>query len=294
MRIIRWALLSLLLWPAAAFAQYDGISNAFVVSPAKLEVALSPGENGVRNLYITNRLGRDAEFVLTAEDASASSDRDEIVKYYGQSLGPYSLKNYVMLGSERVSVSAGETKVVPVMVSLPLSAKPGGLYGAVMVSTGDSGQSGPATVSRAAVLLFVRVKGAVLEKSELANFSAGRRLFLTRAPIEFRVAVENSGNVYLNPYGLLEIKNWRARPLEKIAIAPWFVFPDSVRATSYAWTKPAYGLYSATLYLNRGHSQTEASEQTIRFVVLPGWPAAIVLILALIALFWRKFKQRFK
>ena len=106
-------------------------SGIFAVSPTKNEIRLTPGESIIKNIYLTNQLGHDADFKIEIEDVSGTKDLNQVLVYYGAGLGPYSIKNYVVAGDNVVSVPNGGTKAVPIMISLPRNAKPGGFYGGV-------------------------------------------------------------------------------------------------------------------------------------------------------------------
>ncbi len=259
--------------PRIAEAQYDQVKEAFVLSPTKHEVRLGAGESVIRNIYITNKLGRDADFVINIEDISGSNVDGEIIKYYGQGLGPYSIRNYIIVENDHIRVANGETKVVPMLISLPAKVKPGGLYGGVFVSVAKtSTNKGPNISSRAGSLIFLRVKGNVEEKGEVTDFSlsSGRKVVWTRSPVDFRVSFENKGNIYLNPYGVIEIKNWRGQIVDRLPIEPWFVFSDSIRTRLVNWNHlPLFGYFTASLVLNHGYTTAHATTIDLKFLVIP-------------------------
>jgi len=271
------------LFPFVANAQYDNIQNAFIVSPIKHEIRLSAGENIIRNIYITNNLGYDADFVITVEDISGSGVNNEVVKYYGKSMGPYSIRNYVMVENDHIKISAGDTKVIPMMISLPTKVKPGGLYGGVFVSTVQKmNNKGTNISSRIGSLIFLRVKGVIEELGEVKQFnlSSGNKIIWTRSPVNFQVAFENKGNIYLNPYGVIEIKNWNGQVVDRLPIDPWFVFPNAVRTRLLVWNNlPLFGFYTATLVLNHGYSVPHATTLDYKFLIIP-----LPLIVGLLAL----------
>lgn len=276
-------ILLIVFFPLIASAQYDHIQNAFVLSPTKQEIKLSAGENIIRNIYITNKLGYDADFVVSIEDISGSNIPGEVIKYYGKGVGPYSIRNYIMVENEHIRVSAGETKIVPMMINLPAKIKPGGLYGGVFVSVVKKDITKGADISsRAGSLIFLRVKGQVEELGEVKTFdlSSGGKIIWTRSPVDFRVAFENKGNIYLNPYGVIEIKNWNGRVIDRLPIEPWFVFSDSIRTRLLNWDNlPLLGYFTATLVLNHGYSVPQATTMDYKFLIVP-----LPLIFSLITL----------
>lgn len=271
------------LFPVIVSAQYDHIQNAFVISPAKHEIGLSAGESVIRNIYITNKFNYDTDFIINIEDVSGSNVPGEVIKYYGTGLGPYSIRNYIMVENDHIRVLAGKTKVVPMLISLPTKIKPGGLYGGIFVSqVKKSEMTGTNISSRAGSLIFLRVKGLTEERGEVIRFdlSSGVKILWTRSPVNWQVAFENKGNVYLNPYGLIEIKNWNGRVIDRLPIEPWFVFPDSLRTRLLAWNSlPLFGYFTATLVLNHGYSIPHATTMNYKFLIIP-----LPLIIGLVTL----------
>ena len=58
----------------------------------------------------------------------------------------------------------------------------------------------------------------------ISNFSVDKS-FYTQPNIIFKTLFENSGNIYLNPYGLLKIENIIGSKVDEIKIDPYFVMP---------------------------------------------------------------------
>lgn len=290
--------LILFLFSDFAYAQYEQINNAFVVYPAKQELRLAPGENIIRNIYITNKLGHDADFVISVEDVSGSKDSNEIIKYYGRGLGPYSIRNYVMVANDRVRVAKGETKVIPVMITLPNKINQRGLYGAVFVTSSAPATTGGNNIStRVGSLIFLKVKGPAEEQGKVARFDiiGGKRMILTNRQVDFQVSFKNTGNIYLNPYGVIEIKNWRGRIVDRLPIEPWYVFPDSSRTRSASWDNvPLFGLYHADLVLNHGYSESYASLSSYSFVVVSLPTLALIFIFLAGVLLIYKWRDKIK
>ncbi|MCX6713103.1 MAG: hypothetical protein NTY66_02770 [Candidatus Vogelbacteria bacterium] len=285
---------SLFFLPAGLFAQtVSGLApGVFAVSPAKQEIKVAAGDSVIRNIYITNRLGRDAEFSIGIEDVSGGNE--VAIRYYGDGLGPYSIKRFALVGNERIKIADGEVKVVPVMIMVPVKTKPGGYYGAIFVKEIRPATAETRVTTRVGSLLFLRVAGEVIEKGELKGFSAGEQsIFWNSQPIEFQISFANSGNIYLNPYGLIEIADYRGQIVKRLPIDPWFVFPDSVRTRGVTWEKvPRLGYFKVTLYLNHGYSKAMATVTTRRILVVPFKLIVVVLaILALIMVIYRLRKK---
>ena len=186
--VIVW---SLLFAPSFTFAQTpdhpyiienllgDEVYGDFVLGPGKLEVTINPGETKVVDITVSNRMGTPRMFEVTAEDAVGSQDPTQTVVLLGEDRGPYSMKDYVSVPTARFTLGHNERVRVPVTISIPQDAEPGGRYGSLLVSTvsqeantgvdaGTSPQS--AIVARIGSLFFITVPGETKKEGSLIQF----------------------------------------------------------------------------------------------------------------------------
>ena len=239
--------------------------NDFILGPGKTELFLEPGESADRELYITNRLGQDMSFKIEVEDFAGSRDISETIILLGNQRGPYSLKDYIKPEATEFTLKNKQRVILPVTIVIPKDAEPGGLYGTILVSTSPAASGGKetgagastggaVTITRLGTLMFVRIKGDVKEEGFLKSFSAKGKKIFERGPIYFDLVFENNGNVHLNPYGALEIKNLFGSKVGEIIVDPWFAMPDSLRLREVNWNKSfLFGRYTAEAKINRGY-----------------------------------------
>jgi len=269
------------------------IKNDFVVSPGKIEVWLEPGSSTLREFTITNRTGKKASFKIEIEDMQGSRDVEKPVILLGEERGPYSLKDYLEPEISEFSLEHGQRARFTFKISIPQDAEPGGKYGAVIVSKQppplkESNEGLKVSVAeRIAVLIFVRVKGPVKEYGLLKDFSTPKKIY-TKPLIPLRIYFENNGNVHLNPYGIIKIKNLLGQTITEIEVPPFFTLPDSLKLREIFWERKfLFGYYTAELFLNRGY-QDIIDSKTVSFWVLPVLPLAIffVVFFAFIFIFY--------
>ncbi len=263
----------------------------FVVGPTKVELSIEPGQERQIELMVTNRMGERRVFNFEIEDARGSTDPTETVVLLGDDRGPYSLKDYIKIPELSFELEQGERARIPVTVSIPQDAQPGGLYGSVLVTTtsipgkgeGDGGgaKAGSVIVSRIGALFFVTVPGDVLREGALSKFTTiPAKKFFTGGPIRFQVLFENSGSVHLNPAGEISIKNILGEEVGVVKAEPWFALPQSVRLRELSWNRPyLFGYYTAELTLDRGYDHL-TDTANVSFFVIP-W---MLLTLALVVL----------
>ncbi len=277
------------------------ITGDFVIEPAKIELSLSAGEIAERTITVINRTDARKDYLISTEDIKGSNDLSMSVELLGGMQGPYSLKDYISPEVANFSLGSGEKINLPIRIKIPADAEPGGLYGTVLFSVSqqkDPSQEdkfGAKIISRLGSLFFVRVKGDAREGGRLERFNweADKMLFFGQ-PKALEIVFRNDGNVHLNPYGLVEIKNLLGSTVEMIEILPYYSLPDSLRYRKVEASHPIFfGRYTASLALKRGYGDV-VEEQKIVFWVLPVRLIGIVSIALVV--FWftvRSFRKWF-
>ena len=280
-----------LLLPQVGFA-----AGNFVLTPAKIEAQVQPGERKEFSLVVINNSENTETFEAKVEDVSGGKVGDSPAVLLGEAKGPYSLKDFIQFSVPRLTLKQGERGQIPITVSLPQNVAPGGLYGAVIVrplraeavTTGTQAE----VVPQLAALLFVRVPGEVREAGTLEDFSVKKEE--KSDAYVFRVVYENSGTVYVNPYGRITIKNMVGRVVDTLVLDPWYVLPDSLRTREVTWAESGlFGRYTATLELNLGYGDI-VQEKTVSVWVIPGyfWLLLVVILVAVIFYIRWNFVQK--
>jgi len=271
------------------------VYNDFVIGPGKIELALNPGESRTVNVTIANRLGAEKIFNVTEEDIIGSRDLAKAVVLLGDDRGPYSLKDILNIPSALIKIPHGQKVFLPVTISVPANAQPGGMYGSVVVSVASSPQTGATNegasiasnpvITRLAALFFVRVAGPVAEQGKLTQFSLGgnRSILFENDPVNFDLVFENTGNIHLVPNGMITITNLAGAPVGTVAVDPWFAMPQSLRFREVTWAPPfLFGRYVAHAVINRGYGST-TDVMDVVFWVIP-WKIIAVILIGLILL----------
>lgn len=283
----------------------DDVFNDFVVGPGKFELELAPGQSRTVELIISNRMGQRELFELSFEDAEGNSSGDAVVSLLGERTGPYTIKDYLSVPYSKFYLDQGERVRVPVTISIPADAEPGGRYGSVLTSIttnpnddgeGSGTRSASAIVSRIGTLFFVTSPGDIDRQGQLSAFdtTSGKHFFFS-GPVDFQMVFENTGSVHLTPSGLLSITNILGETVGEVELLPWFVLPQSVRTKPVSWNREfLLGRYEATLELNRGYDNI-VDTQTVVFWVLP-WKLMLSVFAGLFVFFLiiRFFTSRFE
>lgn len=271
------------------------IPGDFVVGPGKAELVIEPGQSKTVELIVTNRTGETRTFNFETEDTAGSSDPATPIVLLGEERGPYTLRDYIIIPDFSIELEHNERARVPVIVSIPPDAEPGGRYGTVLVTTATKGtpempESGAAPssaiVTRLGTLFFVTVPGDVTREGALQGFATvPDKKFFTEGPVHFQILYENTGDIHLNPYGEIRITNLFNEEVGFVELEPWFAMPKSLRAREISWNRELLiGRYTATVHLNRGYDDIIDTE-TVTFWVLP-WKVVLPIFLGLFLLFF--------
>ncbi len=265
----------------------DQVFGDFVVGPTKIELPVEPGTEKVVELVVTNRMGEPRIFNLEIEDMRGSDNPEETVMLLGDDRGPYSLRDYLSFPEASFELKQGERARIPVTVSIPADAEPGGLYGSVLVTTTSvpredtddttGARSGAVIVSRIGALFFVTVPGEVLKEGSLTEFSTipqGKRVW-SAGPIGFQLLFENTSSVHLSPFGSIRIKNILGEEIGLVEVDPWFAMPQSSRRREVSFDRAhLFGYYTAEATIDRGYGDVVDTKQ-VSFIVIPWMLVAI-------------------
>lgn len=283
-------------------------SGDFVVGPGRFEITIQPGQTVVRELLVTNRISENRTFELVVEDVAGGSDGAS-VQLLGNERGPYTLKDYISFPSSRFTLGLGERAKIPVTISIPPDAEPGGRYGSVLVTTirddGDkNADEAPATrspiIARIGSLFFITVPGDIERAGETTGLSLiENHWWYEKGPINLAITYENTGSIHLAPYGELRVNNMFGEEVGFSQLDPWFVLPKSLRTREITWDREfLLGRYKATVFINRGYDDV-VDTHTVTFWVLPwkivgGTFLVIFIIFFSIRTFFRTFEFKRK
>ncbi|GBD34226.1 hypothetical protein HRbin34_00552 [bacterium HR34] len=269
------------------------VRNDIVLSPPRWEVEASPGDETVKVITVANRTGKTQNFKVEVEDFTGTYNLEDPIKFYGEGTSPFSAKGWIKPEVDKFTLKHGDEIRFKVFVRVPENAEPGGKYGAVFVATIPQKSENVDTisiVSRIGSLFLIKVKGDVLEKGYLTDFSSDKSIYFTNNPIKFSFVFTNKGNVHLKPKGFIEIYNLIGSKVDVVNVDDYFVLPDSARKREVFWTpKLAFGKYTANLILEHQEGDNTVTEtKKISFFVIPFNILAIIGgVLILIYILWR-------
>lgn len=257
----------------------DQFYQDFVVGPGRFVLEIAPGESKTVEMVISNRMSKQKRFSFGTEDISGSSDGSQAVVLLANQKGPYTLRDFIKIPYMQFDLGSNERVRVPVTVSLPKDAEPGGHYGSLLVSIvsdpveidPDSGaKPGSVVISRIGTLFFVTTPGTLSHDGKLQKFgTVGDKKIYNSGPISFSVVSENLGSVHLAPSGEIKVYNMVGSEVGGVELDPWFVMPNSIRIREVSWNRDfMMGRYTAVAKIDRGYDDL-IDEQSFVFWVVP-------------------------
>lgn len=191
----------LFLAPAAAFA--------FSVRPSLLDVQANPGSSARALFTVLNPNPAAQTYFLSS---MAFAPRDESGAPVFDPKDSNGVAQWVHFSAPSVSVPGAGKTDVSFSVDVPAGTKPGGYYVAVLVSPAPadvvSVVSGASIEAKVAVLTFVTVGGAGMEKVGLLDFSmAGNQSVRDGLWGTYSYRLQNQGDVHVIPRGTVRVRD---------------------------------------------------------------------------------------
>jgi hypothetical protein len=282
-----------------AYAQTDG-ALTLTITPPLFQLNLVPGESWTSGIRVVNSNPYDmtvyADPVLFEPEGDTGRPSFIDVTTEGGAVDTSTLAGWITVPRGAHVISREQTYLLPIAITVPEDAAPGGHYAAVLIGNRpptDGREEGAVSVtSSIAALIFLRVAGDVVEDGRIRDFVTERSLY-EEAEARLSLRFENQGNVHLQPQGDITIYNMFGKKRGYIPInqAGGYgnVLPNSMRKFTFMWTSDSgmwdIGRYRAEVTLGYGVEVKSFAQATTYFWVLPLMPLAQVLG-GLVALMW--------
>jgi hypothetical protein len=304
-------LLFFLLFSLPVFAA-DGTLSV-TLTPPLYQLTIGPGENWTSSLKIVNNNSYPVTYYAQVVDMEARGESGEskltpLIGPQDPDLESTQLARWVKLGSNTITVKPGTSGTLNFTVNVPRNAEPGGHYAAILVGTqplaATSSGSYMNISSFVSSLLFVRIKGDVVESGRIREFSSNKDLY-QEPNAEFVIRFENTGNTHVKPEGDVTIYNMWGKERGKVVINQdanfGSVLPKTIRRFEFSWEGEQnvfdIGRYSAVITLAYGQDEKKNISAVTYFWVVPIVPVSIALgtiitFFMLLAWFIRRYIRR--
>lgn len=273
--------------------------NGLKISPVRSDVAIEAGKSQTITVTVTNVTAAVSSYDVVVNDFTAGGDESgqpEILLDASKFAASHSLKRLIgNIGS--ITLTGGQTKNVSVTITVPSGYAAGGYYGAIrLVPHTEAGAANKNVTLSASVgsLVLVTVPGNINEQVSVASLDvrktvaankidSPRTIFTNPKSLNAVIRFQNGGDVQEQPFGKLQLKNWRGKILASYEVNAGTprgnVLPDSIRKFNTPLTKVGtFGKYR--LEGNFGYGNTgQLITASTTFYIVP-----IALILAIITL----------
>lgn len=296
----------------AAASNGPGSGQALQIAPPLLTLTANPGQTIKAQLELSDITSGPLVVTNEIDDFVASGEGGTPKILTGNdSNNPFSLKNWIA-PVPQFTLSPKQVLKLPVTITVPKDASPGGHYGVIRF-TGVPPQlkgSGVSLSASLGALVLLTVRGKLINNLSIKEFSVNKdgktgKVFQS-TPINFIVRLQNNGNVQEAPSGRIIITDMFGKTVAgtNINVPPHYILPDSTREfttslnKSNLGTKKLFGLYHAKLTVAYGTGSTTEQVVTgsITFWVIPYEMIGIIIALLIIVFFairfWLKHYKR--
>lgn len=271
-------------------------ANTLKVSPVRTDVEIKPGISKTVKTTVTNLTDASITVRPIENDFVAGDERGTpaLILDENKYAPTHSLKRF-MTPIADVTIPAGESKTVSVVITVPKDAKAGGYFGAIRFAPTSPDDGGQVNLSASvASLILMTVPGDTTEKLELTDFSiqqngAPGSYFINGNDLQASVRLESKSDVQLGPFGKVSVKKG-----DKVVYETDFndenprdlILPDSARR----WDIPldnidSFGKYTVSATFTYGQkNQTIEVAKSFWMIPLGVTITAVVGVLVLIGL----------
>lgn len=277
------------------------VSLPFTVAPARQFIELEPGEETTLNLKFYN-LGnfpipgiiRSADFIV--QDKLGTP---RLIEDVTEAPPRFAASTWFTLPYDRMTLPSEEQISVPIKITVPSEARPGGRYvsvyfepnAAIPQSVNSSQEAGASIAPRVAGLFYIRVKGPITENSTVSRFFTPS--FLEYGPIPLETEILNSGDYHVRPKGLITLSNMFGANVAQVNLKEFNIFPDTQRLyENQIGSKWMVGKYTLSLTAGYGE-QGKALKRTTTLWIFP-WKiaTAIIVTMLIVLLLAQNFMKR--
>ncbi len=272
--------------------------RTFTIVPPTIQQALNPGQNIEGNMKVINDSDRTLTFTATIQDFIVLDTIGTPNLIPPNTLSKrFSAASWIGVTPALFTVEPHKKQTLNYYLQVPLDARPGGHYAAVVfkpVNTLGVQGTGASVETQVGSLFYVGVNGPIVELSQVTKFFTNP--FSEYGPVNIQTQIKNLGDLHIKPQGTLTISDMFGRTLKTEKLNEVNIFPTAARdyANSFGQQFMA-GRFKASLLASYGQNNNLPLAATVYFWVFP-WKLTLIVILAIAALvlgvkYWKKQKN---
>ncbi|KKS84321.1 MAG: hypothetical protein UV60_C0023G0005 [Parcubacteria group bacterium GW2011_GWA2_43_11] len=244
--------------------------STFSVSPVVSNEKAKPRDIIKKEVIVTNNTDQRLDVYISVENIDPTEGAQEFVGPGASDLST-SLANWVEITRGVIELDPRESRKIPYLIHVNVSAKPGSYYARLQFREGAERTEAEAGIEGSALMLNVEVEDNAIERLQLGNFMSEDGVVLGNS-VAFSYLLENVGNRLLEPRGSIRIFN---RKGEEVGSVPLNadgeeITPENKRQLAASWSAVGrFGKYKAFLDLEYGENQLASVQDTVYFWVFP-------------------------
>jgi hypothetical protein len=279
---------------AAQTTSGNGSGVALEIAPPVMNLTANPGQTitthiSLRDVSSGNLIvnGQINDFVSGDENGTPKIILDE------NETNPYSIKDWISPLPE-LTLKPKQIENLPVTITVPANASPGGYYGVVRF-TGTPPElkgTGVSLTGSLGALILLKVNGDVKESLAAQEFSVNKNgksgTLFESAPLNFVERIKDNGNIHEQPTGQVTITDMFGKKIAAVNVNLELhnVLPGSIRKftqpfdSSVIGNRILFGRYHADMKVTYGANK-QVLASSLEFWVIP-YTLIAAIILALV------------
>ena len=264
-----------------------------IVSPARQQIEVNPGEKTAIDIKFFNSGDQPVSGILKVADFIVEDKfgNPVIIDNPLSSSLKYSAAQWFSLPYNQMSIPIKDKLVVQANINIPKDAYAGGHYVAIYfepvinltrISTTNKNM-GTEIATRLAGLIYLKVRGDILEKALVSRFFTPS--FLEYGPIKIDTEILNRGNYHIRPHGTISLTNMFGKLIEQQKLKEANIFPDASflfnNELGSRWMIGKYRVNLAVAYGEKGQILTSS-----RNIFIFPWRIAIAIIFIIFIIFF--------
>ncbi len=271
--------------PKKTYADEDvAIKEEFSVTPIVTNEKAEPRDIIKKELLVTNNTNQRMDLYITVENVDPENG-DENFESPAISDLSTSLANWIEITRGVIELSPKESRKIPYLIHVNLTAKPGNYYARIKFGKGSKRSDAENKKDGASLMLNVEVVDNAKERLQLGNFITKKGIVFGDSA-SFSYILENIGNRDIEPRGSIRIFNRRGEEVGSVPLNAdgKEISPDNKRQLAAAWNAAGrFGKYKAFLDLEYGENQLASVQDTVYFWVFP-WKEIMVAFVGIMVL----------
>lgn len=237
-----------------------------------------------KELILTNNTDTRRTVYISVRNIDPETG-DQVFDQPGDSDLSVSLANWIEITRGAIELSAGESRKIPYLIHVNLTAEPGSYFARIGFHEGGNKEQARASETNTELILNVEVESDARERLQLGTFMTDKNVVLGGS-VGFSYLLENIGNRLVEPRGSIRIFNRRGEEVGSIPVnaSGEAITPENKRQLAAAWeTSGRFGKYKAFLDLEYGEEQLASVQDTLYFWVFP-WKEVFVAMIGVLVL----------